>query len=796
MATTSLRAVTHRLTTTPVQQLPPIASFLATSLSDCGELLSAPQNQKTGKSDSDNAVQIHKLKTRLGSLLQDRTFEGRWTGVVLVKATVEAGQWEVLRGCEPLVRSLIAILAKPDPVTTKKMCIITLTRIFHLTYQYPTLVREITTPSLPSFITSILNLVSVKPSSEPIRKLRPSTPFLEIVLYAILELIARHPTIFRPFSAQIHSLLQAIIGSTSPTYPEPVVELAQRLFISLHNCAPKNSSGEEWRNATMFTISSIHRTSDYVFRGIIEQWESVDPNLRQAAAPQDYTQEAGDDGPDPLGLSGWRGIHSGVDRILALLRLLSTFFSTPTASAVSIPMGQILDLTSRLTSVIVPTESGDVQANPQISREERESLWTELPRIHTACMKLLQSAVNALETGTLSVAQTILEQGAWVFRAEKFSRKVRVSMYGLVRSFLPIVGPSMTKQTVSSLTELFRTCCVDLLPPVDDSSSSAGLSTDAKGKSKANQVTVNADSFLNSGKQGRQAKQGPSFPELKRAASELLPVILTYVPTELLAPSLRAEIDRTIILTADKNAMLSSVLNPLPAVRGRGAGSSIIPFLARSYADEMEVESLVRPRMPVLMSTPDMNGTVVVDDDEDEDEDMSRPGYQPTSQSTGFLRTSPPPAAAISNTQAASVETSQTPTPAPAPAPSLNKRVYEEPTPQAPVAQPAEMKEDAQVKRARFEKDTSAASAPAQPSLAKESPATFTGTPAIPVEQSSVTNASAPQPVQTATSSPKPVPATNPDVKTPAAGEEESDDEMPTLNLESDTDDEDEEMDG
>lgn len=111
MATTGLRAVTHRLTTTPVQQLPPIASFLATSLSDCGELLSTPQNQKTGKTESENAVQIHKLKTRLASLLQDRSVEGRWTAVVLVKATVEAGQWEVLRGCEPLVRGMMGILA-------------------------------------------------------------------------------------------------------------------------------------------------------------------------------------------------------------------------------------------------------------------------------------------------------------------------------------------------------------------------------------------------------------------------------------------------------------------------------------------------------------------------------------------------------------------------------------------------------------------------------------------------------------------------------------------------------------
>lgn len=108
--TTSLRAITHRLTTTPVQDLPPIASFLATSLSDCGELLSAPQGQKNAKSESENAAQIHKLKTRLTSLLQDRSFEGRWTAVVLVKATVEAGQWEILRGCEPMVRSMISIL--------------------------------------------------------------------------------------------------------------------------------------------------------------------------------------------------------------------------------------------------------------------------------------------------------------------------------------------------------------------------------------------------------------------------------------------------------------------------------------------------------------------------------------------------------------------------------------------------------------------------------------------------------------------------------------------------------------
>lgn len=107
----TLRAVNHRLTTVPIQKLPAIAASLAASITECGELLSAPQSQKAGKSDSDHSVQVHKLVTRISSLLQDRSFEGRWAAVVLVKALVEAGQWEIIRGSEPFVRGLMSILS-------------------------------------------------------------------------------------------------------------------------------------------------------------------------------------------------------------------------------------------------------------------------------------------------------------------------------------------------------------------------------------------------------------------------------------------------------------------------------------------------------------------------------------------------------------------------------------------------------------------------------------------------------------------------------------------------------------
>ncbi|GES66887.1 rRNA processing/ribosome biogenesi [Aspergillus terreus] len=776
----SLHAVNHRLTNIPVKQLPSLASSLAASLSNCGELLSSPQSQKAAKSDSDNAVQVHKLMTRLTSLLQDRTPEGRWTAVVLVKAVVEAGQWEVLRACEPFVRGLMGILTKADPISTKKMCIITLTRIFHLTYQYPTLVREITTPSLPGFITSTLNLISVKPSSDPARTLKTNTPFLEIVLHTFSELIARHPTIFRPFTAQIHSVLQTIISATSPTFPEPVVDLAERLFVLLHVCAPKNSSGEEWRKACQMAIYSVHDTAHHVFRAVIEQWESVDLSLRQTAKQLNYSQEMGSLEPDALGLSGWQGLDSGVNRLILLLRLLSRFLTTATASTVVIPVGSILDLTSRLTALTVPSDAKDVQANPQISRSERDGLFTELPRIHVACIDLLSTLVGVLEIGAVSIAQTILEQTLWVFRAEKSIREVRSSMYNLVRTLLARMGPSMTKQSVSSLTVLLKSCCSDILPPVHEQPAVAKTSS-----SKSNQSTANADSFLNpSLKQGRNIDASSSFPSLRKAACELLPAVLTHLPIEYLSPALRAEIDRTIILTSEKEAMLASVLNPVPATQGRGVTASIIPFLAQSYGADMEVEALIRPRMPVLMNTGGLASYNDVDEEEEEEESVSTMAPRTAAESSGFLQPSAPP---ILQENLTSTE------PIPNRPQSANKRTHaDDPVHAAVFSTPAKREENVQTKKPRVETDVTTAT---QPSLSQASPATFSGTAAISVPTSSTTSTTAPQvqataPPSTVNSGLSSGAAT---VVAAEAAEDESDDDLPALNIDPDTDDEDDE---
>src|SRR5437762_3435641 len=117
-----LRPITQRLTSTPVRELPHIAFFLASSIASCGQALQMASSQAIGQSNG-NVALVHKLKTRISALLQERAPEGRFAAVVLIKAIVEAGGREVLSSSsEAWVRGLLSALGRPDSVSTKKLC--------------------------------------------------------------------------------------------------------------------------------------------------------------------------------------------------------------------------------------------------------------------------------------------------------------------------------------------------------------------------------------------------------------------------------------------------------------------------------------------------------------------------------------------------------------------------------------------------------------------------------------------------------------------------------------------------
>jgi pre-rRNA-processing protein RIX1 len=329
----------------------------------------------------------------------------------------------------------------------------------------------------------------------------------------------------------------------------------------------------------------------------------------------------------------------------------------------------------------------------------------------------------------------------------------------------------MTKQKVTSIVPTIRACCSDLLPVPGDSLVQGKDQSDPKSKSKQKQGgAVNADSFLNPELQkSQQSQNAHRFPELERAASELLHNVLASVPSEFLA-SVRTDIDRTIILSADKHAMLASVLNPVPAIKGRAAGASIIPFLVQAHSDQMDVEALVRPRMPVLMTAPELD-SFAEEEDEEENEEMVHEPYHIASKTSDFLK----------EPVLTSTVTQKSESAAP-----LHKRTYVDETTTQPASLSSASKQPVQTKKARFEESVSSNPSP---SVTKPS-ATFTQTSSV-SQPATVEATSGPKPVQVTSqvTSSSVVPQTSAEASLPV---DDSDDELPTLNMDPDTEDEDE----
>lgn len=614
VALPTLRAASFRLTSTPTELLPQSIRYIAHSVAACEPLLSADLG--ASKDLADAAVAVHKFRTQLSTLLQDRSVHARWAAVVLVKTAVEVGGWETLHRCGPWVRGLLGILTKPDPTATKKLCIITLTRIFVLTRDYPTLVREITTPSLTPFITSCLNGVSPKTLSHIGLQTPAQRELLPIVLESFSLLLPRHSTTFRSYRNQIRQLIDQCVAPTpsslwrqdksceraGPVSPE-ISRIVRKLYVQLHHCAQKNTAADEWALCLEQSIKYAHFVCDKIFRGVVEDWVST-AGVRSSISNARFEEAVQELDVNGLGLPSWSSVYAGSERLIGTLKIIKQLMVTPTAAPVNVRLGSLLDLLSRILALTVPTGSiknaqDGVRANSQISNEERETLWIVLPSIHVAALDLFSVSVSQFSTAALSIASSFLDQIIWAFDAEKSIMPVRMAIYSALSRLLQIIGPSIKKSTVQSLRPSLRQCCRDLLPV-----ELAPTSTTPNEKASTNGVkkpTVNLDISLNTSKPVTVSSSTPIG--IEDSPYDLLTVFLTQVPAHLIPHPLRAEIDRVAVLLVRKDVMLASVMNPVTSQRSGKPTPSILPLLARSYADDLAVEALVRPRMPVIRAS-------------------------------------------------------------------------------------------------------------------------------------------------------------------------------------------------
>ena len=587
----SLKAVTYRLSNTSPKQLPCIAPQIAAQLWHCKDLLSSTVD--SAKQGNDASAVVHRFKTHLSSLLQDRTIEGRWSAVVLLKATVEAGGVEVLSKANAWVRSLLAILKKPDPSTTRNLAVVTLTRIFMLTWDYSNLVREITTPALPTFITSCLHNLENK---------RCSASELQTVLEAFATLIPRHPTIFRTSELQLRSLLSKVISATSSNtindvhYTEDLLAVAQRLFVLLHHCSPKQGGAEKWDDTVKKTVVAAHTTSDRFFRSVVENWKSatgIQPSLGPNTLSQGDAQLEND---DHVGLSGWTGVYAGSERLIALLKLLEIHMRTATSGPVTVRLGLVMDLLTRLFSVRAQHSRQDtLKFNNQVSKDEREAMFSVLTQVHVAATCLANTVLLRFGHTIASVTQPIVAHVVWMFKAERSDIRIRTVTYRVVATIMQLQGPSLAKEDIADLENIVKACCQDLLPSSDSTAQpSPPHANGVNGKNSSATSTMDLHT----------TKTAPSHPtafeKLHSSAESLLPICFSRLNAAHVPGRLHVLMERTAVLTQHKDAMVGCVLNPTVKGRDSSVQASLLPLLAKQYPDAPEVEAILRPRLPLV----------------------------------------------------------------------------------------------------------------------------------------------------------------------------------------------------
>jgi pre-rRNA-processing protein RIX1 len=105
-----LRVLCFQLSSTPASDLPRLTPTLLRHVLRCQIPLSSPAGNAAKADASTSSVLVHKLKTQLSTLLSGKSPEGRFAAVVLIKAVIEVGGWEVLHGAESWVRGLLSVL--------------------------------------------------------------------------------------------------------------------------------------------------------------------------------------------------------------------------------------------------------------------------------------------------------------------------------------------------------------------------------------------------------------------------------------------------------------------------------------------------------------------------------------------------------------------------------------------------------------------------------------------------------------------------------------------------------------
>ncbi|KAF9247388.1 rRNA processing/ribosome biogenesis-domain-containing protein [Melanogaster broomeanus] len=543
---------------------------------------------------------LQKWVARITSLMHSKDPGARWAAISIAYRTSILSRSLLIDNAQSWIGIVLPLLSKLEPISTLKASMRYARLVLGVAVNHPEFQRQVASPAVPK-VSSALLTIAEKHSDLNIKTL---------AIQSLGQLVPIYPSLHKALSQRLFALCNHIFSGSAPQVTDgPLVDATASLYSALHFLGGKVGGANLWRNSL-----------DAVLLSSWTAWLALRTTY-PASAAQFHQQAFGHAQPvsgEPSN-DNTGGPLTALDKLKCGITAVSALLRTPVQRPVRVPIGRLVALCWSLMAC-TDDEVGQPHFDPYVRAAEVAAvphIWIQGCRLLSCLIQTTQHLLATNMSRLIMIIASQLEKNLELPQKLAFLQ----CAYHLLHS-CPIVGAQLgiarlVKATLSSLSVLYL--------PQSDAEPSSGGSAQSRA-SKKRRREYQADNVLSTIKVMMCATKGER--DIVLAALDVLDEGMQNVELTPSTRSLASRVLLSILLTLP--SIPSSSLSPDPSFHASVVGrvrdiclesaqgaqyamSKSTGLVLRSYASEVvhqdldkrhsQIDLLLHPRRPPFVRT-------------------------------------------------------------------------------------------------------------------------------------------------------------------------------------------------
>ncbi|KAF8639780.1 hypothetical protein AX17_001040 [Amanita inopinata Kibby_2008] len=262
---------------------------------------------------------LTKWITRINSLLLSKEACGRWAGLCLAYQTSEYTKSAMMENAQGWLAVALPLLSKNESIPVQKASVRLLCKIFSGAMDIPEFQRQISIPNVPKMTNAMISLAEKS----------VDTAFNVFIFTTLSKLVSLYPTVHRASSSALSSLaLSYLNGNALSRTNAALIAAASKFYVVLHLTGGKVGAANLWRKSVAETVSFC--------------WDAF--FALRTTFPSEVVGKQLNTGDDSSPIN----VSLNLDRLGCCVVVLRDFLSAATHRPVHLPLGSLVKLSMTL----------------------------------------------------------------------------------------------------------------------------------------------------------------------------------------------------------------------------------------------------------------------------------------------------------------------------------------------------------------------------------------------------------------------------------------------------------------